>query len=51
MTSNKKLFNYEVVNRVESYNFDIKFVFIQVHMESYELFFDIEFLDHFVLTR
>ena len=47
----KKLFNYKVVDSVEDYNFDIKFVFIWVHMKKkYELFFDIEFLDRFVLT-
>jgi hypothetical protein len=47
----QKLFNYKVVDRIEGYNFDIKFVFIRVHMKCYELFFDIEFLDRPVLTQ
>jgi len=51
VTSNKKLFNYKVIDRVEGYNFNIKFDFIRVHMKSYELFFDIEFLDRFILTQ
>ena len=33
MTSNKILFNYKVVDCAEDYNFDIKFVFIRVHMK------------------
>ena len=41
----QKLFNLKVVDRVERYNFDIKFVFIRVHMKNYKLIFDIEVLD------
>ena len=52
MTSNKKLFNYKVVDRVEGYNFDIKFIFIRVHMKKlWIIFFNIEILDHPVLTQ
>jgi hypothetical protein len=47
----QKLFNYKVVDRVEGYNFDIKFVFIRAHIKSYELNFDIEFLYHPVLIQ
>ena len=36
---NKKLFNYKVVDRIEGYNFYMKFVFIWVYIEKYELFF------------
>ena len=36
---NKKFPNYKVVDRVEGYNFDIKFVFVQVYMKN-ELFLD-----------
>ena len=50
MTSNNKLFSYKVVDHVERYNFDIKFVFIRVYMKSYILFFDIEVLDGPVWT-
>jgi hypothetical protein len=31
---NLKIFNYKVVDRVEGYNFDIKFVFIRAHMKK-----------------
>ena len=34
MTSNKKLFNYKVIDCIEGYNFDIKFVFIRVHIKK-----------------
>ena len=39
MTSNKKIFNYKVVGRVEGYNFDIKFIFIRVHMKRLWIIF------------
>ena len=31
---NQNIFNYKVVDYVEDYNFDIKFVFIQIHMKK-----------------
>jgi len=31
-------FNYSVIDLVEDYNFDIKFVFLGHHMETYEIF-------------
>ena len=33
MTSNKKIFNYKIVDLVESYNFHIKFVAIWIYMK------------------
>ena len=51
MTLNKKHFNYKVVERIKGYNFDIKFVFIRVHMKNLWIIFYIEFLDRFVLTQ
>ena len=33
MTSNKKVFNYKVVDLIKSYNFDIKFIFIRDPMK------------------
>jgi hypothetical protein len=39
MTSNKKLFNYKVVDCAEDYNFGIKFVFIWVHMKKLWIIF------------
>ena len=51
MTSNKKLFNCEILDRVEGYNFDKSLSSFETIWESYELFFNIEFLDHPVLTQ
>ena len=34
-----KKFNYKVVDRVEGYKFDIKFVFIRVHMKKLWIIF------------
>jgi len=51
MTSNKKLFNYKVVDHVEDYNFDIKLSLFEFIWKKYELFFYIKFLDRFVLTQ
>ena len=31
---NSKKFNYKVIDRIEGYNFDIKFVFIRVYMKK-----------------
>jgi hypothetical protein len=31
MTSNEKILNYKIVDLVETYNFHIKFISIQVH--------------------
>ena len=42
--------NSKVVDHVEGYNIDIKFIYVQVHMKNYELFFNKEFLDGVVLT-
>jgi hypothetical protein len=39
MTLNKKLFNYKVVDHIEGYNFNIKFVFIWVHMKKLWIIF------------
>jgi len=39
MTSNKKLFNYKVIDHIEGYNFNIKFVFIQVYMKTLWIIF------------
>ena len=33
MTSNKKIFNYKIVDLVESYNFHIKFIAIWIYMK------------------
>jgi hypothetical protein len=32
----KKKLNYKVVNLDESYNFDVKFIFIRVYKKSYD---------------
>ena len=34
MISNKKFINYKVLDLVELYNFDINFVFIQLHLKK-----------------
>jgi len=39
MNLNKKLFNYRVVDHVEDYNFNIKLVFIRVHMKKLRIIF------------
>jgi len=39
MTLNKKLFNCKVGDHIEGYNFDIKFVFIRVHMKKLWIIF------------
>ena len=36
MISNKNFINYKVLDLVELYNFDIKFVFIRLHLKKYE---------------
>ena len=38
------------MDRVEGYNFDLKFIFIRIHMKKLYIIFNIEFLDRFVLT-
>ena len=39
MTSNKKLFNYKVVDRIEGFDFDINFISIRVHMKKLWIIF------------
>jgi hypothetical protein len=39
MVSNKKVINYKGVDHVKIYNFDIKFVFIQLNLKSYEFYY------------
>jgi len=34
MTSNKKKFNYKVIDCAEDYNFEIKFILIRVYMKK-----------------
>ena len=36
---NQNIFNYKVVDYVEDYNFDIKFVFIQIHIKKLWIIF------------
>ena len=36
MTSNEKTQNYKVVNLVESYNFHIEIIFVQIFMNKYD---------------
>jgi hypothetical protein len=36
---NKKLLNYKVLNLVETYNFDTKYVFIRIHMKKLWIIF------------
>jgi hypothetical protein len=36
MCSNKKVMYYKVVDLFKLYNFNINFIFIQVHMKSYD---------------
>jgi hypothetical protein len=45
MSSNEKTQNYKVIDLIESYNFDINFIFVQ-HRRSYTIlysFCDMEF--------
>jgi hypothetical protein len=41
----KKLLNYKFVDRIESYNFGIKFILIRLIQKIYELFFIQLFLE------
>ena len=34
MVSNEKVINYKVVDLIEIYNFDIKFVFIRLYLKK-----------------
>jgi hypothetical protein len=38
MTSNEKPFNYKVVDLVENYKFNIKFISIRVHTKKLRFF-------------
>jgi hypothetical protein len=38
MTLNEKSLNYKVIDLVESYNFHINFISIQIHTKSYDFF-------------
>jgi type IV secretory pathway VirB6-like protein len=37
--SNKKYLNYKVIDLVEYYNFNLKFIFIEHHMRKLQSFF------------
>ena len=51
MISNKHYINYKVLDLIDLYNFDIKFVFIRLHLKRYEFICAVAILKDGLLSQ